>query len=250
MYYKKLGPFVTQVFENHILLYNSRVLRKSLKSPTVISWWIATLFMVGSFCFAFASVLSLSFTQFFSQFQINIIYFVGSIFFTVAAYLQFLESINADITHPPHAKSKTCSWYWLRWRPRNLGFDASLTQLIGTLFFNINTIDQLISGMSVELENMLIWTPDMLGSVLFLASSFFAYLEIHHDKSIRVFFSNTWWIVWANIIGSIFFQISAYYAWFPAQGQDPTASFIAIITTFLGAICFFVGAYLLRFEKL
>lgn len=39
-------------------------------------------------------------------------------------------------------------WRWFAWRPRNAGYLASLIQFIGTLLFNFNTADAMISGLS------------------------------------------------------------------------------------------------------
>lgn len=253
MHYKKIGPFVTQAITNGTLLHTSRELRKSLLVPQkhLISSWISWLFMVGSFCFAFAAFALLDFMHLFaslSSHTINSIFFLGSIFFTSAAYLQYLESINADITHLPHLYNKHPSWFWWRWRPQNLGYISSFSQFIGTLFFNISTLFAIFSSLSIEVKNILVWMPDLFGSILFLTSSIFAYMEIAHDKKAKALNTVTWWIIWINIFGSVFFQISAFYSSFSLQ-IDKFASFTATLTTFLGAICFFLGAFLLGYEK-
>ncbi len=237
MQYKKLGPFITQVIEDDILLYTSRGLRKSFRSEKAISWWIPILFMIGAFCFGFSSFSSLYFSEIFSSIFINIIYFIGSIFFTAAAYLQYLESINSDITHHEHIHNKQCCWFWLRWRPYNLGYMSSLTQFIGTIFFNINTFNTLFNFNTISIS-----ISNMLGSILFLISAFFAYFEIYHDKDVTIFSTSTWWIIWINLLGSIFFQISAFFSWFSYQN-------IATLTTLLGALCFFMASFILKYEN-
>jgi len=246
MKYKKLGSFVTQVYDNGILLHTSRSLRKQLSKPSRISWWIAFLFMVGSSLFASASFLllaSLSTSDF-----INSTFFIGSLFFTAAAYLQYLEVINRDITVQAHINSSTQFWVWVKFRVYNLGFLASFTQFIGTLFFNVNTFEALLNFNVLDESNLFVWTPNLLGSLLFLLSSFFAYLEIYHDK-LKAFRSVTWWIIWINIFGSLFFGISALYSYNYAGGDNVFFDAISEWTTLLGAICFFIAAYLLRFEK-
>lgn len=254
MQYKKIGSFVTQAIKDGTLLHTSRELRKSLLSSkkSLISSWISWLFMVGSFCFALAAFVSLSFTHLFASLDlhsINSIFFLGSIFFTSAAYLQYLESINADITHLSHLYDKHTNWFWWRWRPQNLGYISSLSQFIGTLFFNISTLFAIFFTFSIEVKNLLVWIPDLFGSVLFLTSSIFAYLEIAHDAKSKALNIVTWWIVRINIFGSIFFQISAFYSSFSLH-IDKFANFTATFTTLLGAICFFLAAFLLRYEKL
>jgi hypothetical protein len=249
MHYKKIGPFITHVFENTTLLHTSRELRKSLLLPRrTLTASIALLFMIGSFCFASASFVVLVSNRFLTPLGINIIYFLGSLFFTSAAYLQYLESINADITHIPHLYNNHPLWYWWRWRPRNLGYISSLSQFIGTLFFNISTFLAIFSSLSIEMKNLLVWVPDLLGSILFLVSAFFAYLEIANDTLLNTFKSASWWVVWSNILGSVFFQCSAFFSSFSAQNSI-TDTFTATLMTLLGAVCFFIGAFLLRYEK-
>lgn len=248
MKYKKLGLFVTQVFKDELLLFTSRGLRKSLHQPQTISLWIAILFMVGASLFAFASLLSIYPSFSFSNNSINLTYFIGSIFFTSAAYLQYLESINSDITNKRHVIADKTAYLWFRFRPHNLGYISSLTQFIGTLFFNLNTFDTILNPANINTNNLLVWGPNILGSILFLVSAFFAWLEIFHDEHIKRFRSYTWWIIWVTILGSVFFLISSFYTFHFASGDNAFFDKIAIWTTLLGAVCFFIAALLLRFE--
>ena len=249
MHYKTLGPFIAHAIEHGKIFYTSRELRKSLfHSKKALSLWISTLFMVGSFFFAFASFFSLLFVSLLSPLTLGVLYFIGSLFFTSAAYLQYLESINYDISHLPHLYDKHPIWFWWRWRPLNMGYLSSSTQFVGTLLFNLSTLSATFSTLSLETLNTLVWIPNILGSILFLTSSFFGYLEIYHDKKIKAFESITWWIVWINILGSVFFQISALYSHYTLH-IDEFSFLIATATTLFGAICFFIAALLLRYEK-
>ena len=248
--YKKVGPFVSHAIKPGLSSHTSREIRKSLHlAKHIISMWISILFMIGSFCFASASFLSFGFLYNLPEIDINIFYFIGSIFFTIAAYLQYLESINFDITHLPHVYNKHTVWFWWRWRPKNMGYISSLTQFIGTILFNISTFVAIFSNLSIKIDNLFVWLPNLLGSILFLISSFFAYLEVYNDKKIKNFRNLTWVIIWINIFGSVFFQISALYSVYTVD-IDQINIFIATLTTFLGAICFFVAALLLRYEKM
>jgi hypothetical protein len=53
-----------------------------------------------------------------------------------------------------------------------------------------------------------------------------------------------WWIVMINMTGSIFFMLSAIGAFVLPTGEVWSESLVAA-GTFVGAICFLVGAYLL-----
>ncbi len=248
--YTKFGPFITNVTTSHkgkYLTVNSRAIRKSFR--TYVSNSIASFFMIGSFCFIFASMLSLYFEKNFSNFTVNIIYFIGSIFFTLAAYGQYLESINSDITSPVSISKNKSRWKFWSIRPRNLGYLSSITQFIGTILFNINTFDAFDSNLTPIQTNLLVWIPDKIGSSLFLISSFFAWLEMYKDSNTKRFISLNWWIVWINILGSVLFQISAFASFVNFSTGKPLDLTLSLYTTLFGAICFFIGAFLMLFEK-
>lgn len=219
-----------------------------LWAPGRSQWWIAVLFMIGAALFATGSGAA----AWFSPRASSWIYVVGAIFFTSAAYLQWVEALNNDVSarRKTH-RSWTHGWRLFGWRPRSLGYDGSLVQLAGTLLFNVNTIDALITGLSPRAENIAVWTPDMLGSVCFLIASQFAVTEVSHRIVSFQPGNVSWWITAINMAGSIFFMISAIAAYTTPDGSLLAAG-IANWGTFLGAICFLVGAYLLipeMFEK-
>lgn len=45
---------------------------------------------------------------------------------------------------------------------------------MGTVLFNFNTVDAIIAGLDWVEEELLIWVPDVIGSVCFLAASYLA----------------------------------------------------------------------------
>ncbi len=61
--------------------------------PGLLGWWIALLFMIGCALFALGS-----FPPYADATDVTVVgvtYFVGSIFFTAAGYLQLVQTINA-----------------------------------------------------------------------------------------------------------------------------------------------------------
>ena len=58
----------------------------------------------------------------------------------------------------------------------------------------------------------------------------------------------SWWIVVLNMVGSIFFMISALAAFVVPDTGDLLDASLANSGTFLGAVCFFWGARLLLDE--
>lgn len=248
--YKKLGPFVTHVYEEKRLLKKSRPLRKEFTklfkdAKSTLTAFIAILFMIGASCFIAASAMSLQGS--YSNSLIDSTYFIGSLFFTSAAYGQYLEVINADITNESHLHVKQTKWIWFAFRTHNLGYLSSLTQLIGTLLFNLNTLASFYAYKHPFAEDIIVWIPNFLGSILFLLASFFAWLEIYQDDEVKIFRTTSWWIVWANNFGSLFFQISAIASFILLNSHAINAT-ISLQYTLLGGVCFFIGAYLLIIE--
>jgi hypothetical protein len=272
---RHFGPFVTQLIKRgrgtRLLLRTSRRFRRGLSDipldrkrriqqkigklsllfalrPDLLSWWVGTLFMVGSALFVAGSVILLYPQGIVSVQSGNLTYFIGSLFFTSAAYGQLLQSINANIALIPDIRKKRKSWRWWARGVRSPGFLSAATQFIGTLLFNITTFDALYGCHSPASEHLFVWIPDMAGSVLFLVSSFFAWIEIYHDSYIKPFANVTWWVVWLNIVGSVLFQLSALYGYInPMTGKRPDGH-LSIVFTLWGAACFYLGAHLSNVE--
>ena len=213
-------------------------------------WWIAALFMVGASCFAVASWAGLS-PALFGAFaanplEINLVFFVGSIFFTTAAYLQLLAAVNADrLSAIAHRQIPEEPFRWFAWRVGEIGWASAFIQFVGTLLFNVNTFDALLPDLDWFQEDLLIWTPDVIGSICFLVASALALLEYSGRLLSWQPRDITWWIVNINMLGSIAFGISAVYALVLPDTADLLSAWAVNFWTLLGAICFLVGAYLL-----
>ena len=175
----RFGPFLTREVvkrpDGSRLVYSSRRQRKGLPpqvegaaapahrrviwAPRELGWWVAALFMIGSFCFALGAVPGVSAVL--SPEAIGLVFFVGSIFFTSAGYSQFLQSINAG--RPPGTSVRLFAV-----QPRRIDWWACTVQSIGTLWFNVNTFAAMRSGFSTQEELRRVWTPDFLRSLCLL----------------------------------------------------------------------------------
>jgi hypothetical protein len=214
------------------------------------TYLVSVLFVAGSAGFAAASAAGLVpwlfgvFAN--SPFVVNLVFFVGSIFFTLAAYLQFLAAVNADrISAVAHRRSPPGRFKWFDWRPNGIGWMAALTQFIGTLLFNLNTFDALCPDLDWLQEDLLIWAPDAIGSICFLAASALALIEYGHGRWVWQPHDVSWWIVNINMSGSIAFGISAIYAIVLPGTAELFDAWLVNVWTFLGAICFLIGGRLL-----
>jgi hypothetical protein len=50
------------------------------------------------------------------------------------------------------------------------------------LWFNVNTIAALNTGLTVQQQDLRVWTPDMIGSICFLVSSAMGLHAVHAER--------------------------------------------------------------------
>jgi hypothetical protein len=216
-------------------------------APARLGWWVAVVFIVGSSLFAVggwgATWPASTPPVMRSAAVLNWILFIGSLFFTTAAYLQLLEATNGDVADA--LAPQRPAWRWFGWKPHNLGWCASVIQLVGTVFFNFNTADAMLAGLDWGEQDLLIWSPNMLGCACFLASSALAWVELSGGAASFAPRSASWWSVVLNGLGSIAFQLSAVHAFVRPGTPDPNQLWLAGFWTFVGALCFLLGSYLL-----
>ena len=250
------GPFVTSEVlrapDGSLVRWRSRLHRKGRAGPRDgvwwrpdrVSWWMGLLFAIGSACFALAAIVSQWASV--SRPGIGVTYFVGSIFFTVAAYLQFSEAVNVE--HGPVRGAASLRWRPTSWEPRRIDWLASAIQLAGTLFFNVSTFAGMKHGFDARQSNLRVWTPDVFGSICFLVSSELAYAEVCHRWVCLRARSLSWRIVTLNLVGSIAFGVSAATSLIEPSTQEPVSAAIANAGTAAGALCFLAGAIMLPLE--
>lgn len=218
-----------------------------LLAPRRLGWWIALLFAVGSTHFLVGALAStwpaVAPAWLRDPRTVGGVFFAGSLFFTSAAWLQWLEALNGDVATA--LKGPPQRWRWTGWKPRNLGYLACTVQLAGTILFNFNTADAMVSGLSWREEDAFVWTPDMLGSICFLVSSYLAFAEVSHGATSWAPHNVSWWIAVVNLVGSVAFQASAIDSFVGPGPASPGMLLWSSLFTALGALCFLVGAYLL-----
>src|SRR4051794_38890504 len=133
-------------------------------SPDPRGQWIAWLFIVGSSLFALGAVPL--YAEAVGLRLGAVTFFVGSLFFTCAAFLQYREAVD----ELPALGATRRHTFWV-WAPRNLGWLAAAIQLAGTLWFNWSTGNALQVNLNAVLTEQRVWRPDALGSAAFLVSS-------------------------------------------------------------------------------
>ena len=243
------GPFVTHVryrlADGSTRIWQSRDGRKGLDQPGVPrrTWWIAILFCIGSTCFTVGPLPF--YEQWVGTRWVGITFFVGSIFFTSASALCFIEAANApgavgaDGSQRRHGPLRLVAW-----RPRSIDWWATGVQLIGTFYFNVMTFLAMSDSWNVQQENRLVWRPDTVGSICFLVASYLAWAEVCHSAGRLRVRDVSWWIVVLNLLGSICFGVSAVSA-FTLPTGDAANLWLDNAGTVAGGVCFFVAAALL-----
>jgi hypothetical protein len=235
------GPagFVTAVdyrrSDGRIVRWEARAARKAQSAAgrgRGLTWWTGLLFAVGSTCFVVGPVPA--YAEAVGARLDALTFFIGSLFFTTAGYLTYLEVIRQG------------GHRWLGWMPRSLGFWAAAVQLVGTVYFNVTTFAGLFDVPS-DLENRVVWRPDAVGSVCFLVASAIAFAEAGHRWWSWRPGERDWHITALNMWGSVFFALSAIGAHVDPSGSLKSVQ-LANAGTFLGAVCFLAGSILLMPE--
>jgi hypothetical protein len=193
--------------------------------------WTGVLFAIGSTCFLIGPAPG--FINLVGSHADGVTFFVGSIFFTSAAFLQYLEAASAG--RPGRLRVFT-------FEPHRIDWWATVVQFAGTLFFNASTFHAMDEALDTESVNRLVWAPDALGSICFLISGVLAYAEVRGGGIRAVRHTRSGRIAFVNLLGCILFGISAIASYVVPETGDALDLAAANWTTALGALCFLIGA--------
>jgi hypothetical protein len=177
---------------------------------------MALAFAIGSICFLLGPLPG--YLNLVGPEADAITFFVGSIFFTTGGALQTAL-----------ARGRAAIW-------------AAAIQSAGTLFFNVSTFRALTETIDSPHYDKLVWRPDAFGSICFLVSGFIAYRASPRRGWMPLRDAPGWWMPAVNLLGCIFFGISAVAGYVvPSRGSmiDLAA---ANWNTCLGAACFLACA--------
>jgi hypothetical protein len=187
--------------------------------PRHATWWIGALFAIGSVCFFVGPFPG--FVNLIGAAADGAVFFVGSLFFTTAASLQFLS---------------------VRYRTHPVDWWSTAIQLVGTVFFNINTFRALQDAIDSGAVDRVIWRPELLGSICFLVSGLLAYGEVRQGGFWRAERTPDWRIAAVNLGGCVLFMISTLAGYVVPDTGDVVSLAVANAGTSLGALCFLYGA--------
>lgn len=160
----------------------------------------------------------------------SVVYAVGAVCFTFAAGVQWRAAADH---HPPD-------------RLRDPDWVSAAVQFVGTVFFNVMTLRALALALDPATTTYdSVWTPDAVGSLLFLVSSWVAWHPLARRHRHHLLHGRSRLICWANMLGSVFFGLSAIGAIMLPDGTLRNEGWDNW-GTFLGAIGFLVAALALR----
>jgi hypothetical protein len=202
----------------------------------------ATAFLIGGSLFALGAALA--------QAGVNptacaSIYLAGGVFFSTGGYTSVLQVVN----EPSSADAAPVRWRWWSHEPGRLQWLSAVVLFAGTIVFAINLVDSFIQELTPAAFDRLVWSPDMIGCVLFLISGHLAmagiagrFWRIWHRRDLG------WWIIAVNQLGSILFMVSAIATFVRPSSGDMLATGIANWGTLLGALCFAIAGLMQEFE--
>src|SRR5215813_9256886 len=188
--------------------------------------WMALFFALGSTCFLVGPFPG--YAQLVGDRADAITFFVGSILFTLGGGLQS----------------------WLAWIERrsphgSAALWSALVQSAGTLFFNVTTYQAMHVALSSPEYNKLVWRPDWRGSICFLVSGGIAYWASPRRRwhgLLPEHGGEGWWQPGVNLLGCIFFGISAVAGYVVPSTGSMLDQAAANWNTSLGAACFLACA--------
>jgi hypothetical protein len=213
--------------------------------PREADWWVAACFAVGSACFVLGAT-----PGYLAVVGVDAdgwTYFVGSIFFTTAAWLQVLVSTGA-IGRGIRTR-RAARWRTVARAPHQAVWWAGIVQFAGTLCFNVSTFLALQHGLSAAQSNHRVWAPDAFGSIAFLVASGLAYAVVKKPWITWRPRDLDWSVATLNMVGSIAFGISAVAAKVLQDGSLRNSQ-LANSGTWIGGVCFLLGAVFLIPEEI
>ncbi len=188
-------------------------------------------FALGSVCFAVGAVPLYSHVV--GDILTNATFVVGAVWFTLAAFIQLALSGR----RPPRQGTR---------RADRADWWGSAVQFLGTLFFNLSTTEALITAIDPSTRVGSGWRPDAYGSICFLVASAFAVAATTDREGLWDPKARSWRCTWLNMLGSVFFAVSAVGAFVVPRTDDVVSEFWANLGTFAGALCFLAAALLSR----
>jgi hypothetical protein len=184
---------------------------------------MALCFALGSACFLIGPFPG--YVQVVGASADGITFFIGSILFTAGGGLQ-----------------SRLAWTERRAPGGGAAWWAAIIQFAGTVFFNVTTYEAMHAALTSPGYDKLVWRPDWRGSVCFLVSGAIAYRASARHGWLPVRGGAGWWQPAVNLVGCIFFGISAVAGYVVPSSGSMLDQAAANWNTAFGAACFLACA--------
>jgi hypothetical protein len=212
---------------------------------TLINAVAATAFVIGGSLFSVGALLAQAHVG--GPRLAAVVFMVGGVFFTTGGYASVLQVANA----PREADGVVLApeWRWWSTEPGRLDWASAVALFVGTLYFGASLAVALVGDLTIAQLHRLVWSPEIIGCVLFLVSGHLALTEMHRDRPRGRRADLGWWIVVVNQVGSALFMAAAVAAFVRPETGDALAVGIANWATFSGAACFAAAGVMQEFER-
>lgn len=166
------------------------------------------------------------------------VFVAGGVFFTTGGYTSVLLVANAGDGR----------WRWWSTEPGRLDWASAVALFVGTLYFGASLLAALIGDLTTAQIHRLVWSPEVIGCVLFLLSGHLALLQLRRERGRGHRSDLDLWVAVANQVGSALFMVAAIAAFVRPSTGDELAVGIANWGTFAGAACFAAAGVMQEFE--
>lgn len=205
----------------------------------------ATAFVIGGSLFSLGALLAQAHVG--GPRLAAAVFMVGGIFFTTGGYASVLQVANAP--REVDGAVRAPRWRWWSTEPGRLDWASAVALFVGTLYFGASLAVALLGDLTTAQIHRLVWTPEIVGCVLFLVSGHLALTEMHRDRPPGARADLGWWIVVVNQVGSALFMAAGVAAFVRPETGDALAVGIANWCTFSGAACFAAAGVMQEFER-
>jgi hypothetical protein len=175
------------------------------------------------------------------------VFMVGGVFFTTGGYASVLQVANAP--REVDGVVQAPEWRWWSTEPGRLDWASAVALFVGTLYFGASLLVALLGDLTTAQLHRDVWSPEIIGCVLFLVSGHLALTEMHRDRPPGARADLGWWIAIVNQVGSALFMAAGIAAFVRPETGDALAVGIANWATFTGAACFAAAGVMQEFER-
>jgi hypothetical protein len=197
----------------------------------------ATAFVVGGSLFCLGALLAQAHVG--GPRLAAAVFLAGGVFFTTGGYSSVLLAANA----------RGKKWRWWSTEPGRLEWASAVALFVGTLYFGGSLLAALIGDLTTAQIHRLVWSPEVIGCVLFLVSGHLALVQLRRERREGGGTGLGWWIAVVNQVGSVLFMAAAIAAFVRPTTGDELAVGIANWSTFAGAACFAAAGVMQEFQR-